>query len=120
MSAVLEPIRQLAGGRRLARTLQSGHEHDRRRLRGELDLGGVAAQDLDQFIAENLDDLLGGRKRGRHLLADRLFLDVIDQLLDDFEVDVGFEQRQANCAQRLLNVFFIEGGLAAQGLERAL
>ena len=68
----------------------------------------------------NLDDLLAGRKRGQHLLADGLVLDVVDELLDNFEVDVGLKQRQADLAQRLLHVFFVEGGLAAQGLERAL
>ena len=78
------------------------------------------AEDFDQFIAENLDDLIPGRKRRRHLLADGLLLDVIDKLLDDFEVDVGLKQRQTNRAQRLLNVFFIEDGFAPQGLERAL
>ena len=54
------------------------------------------------------------------MLADRLLLDVIDELLYDFEVDVGFQQRQADFAQRLLNVLFIEDGLPAQGLERTL
>ena len=81
MAAILEPVRQLAGGGGLTGTLQAGHQHDSRWLRGELQLGGVAAQNLDQFIAQNLDDLFGGRKRGRHLLADGLLLDVIDQLL---------------------------------------
>ena len=68
----------------------------------------------------NLDDLLAGRERGRDLLADRLGLDLVDELLDDLEVDVGLEQRQANFAQRLLHVLFGERGLPAQGLERAL
>ena len=78
------------------------------------------AQDFDQFIAQNLDDLLGGRERGRHRLADRLLLDVIDKLLYDLEVDIGLKQRQPDRAQRLLHVFFVEGGLTPQGLEGAL
>jgi hypothetical protein len=45
---------------------------------------------------------------------------VIDKLLYDLEVDVGLEQRQPNGAQRLLHVFFIEGGLTPQGLKGAL
>ena len=49
-----------------------------------------------------------------------LFLDVIDKLLYDLKVDVSLEQSQPNGAQRLLHVFFIEGGLAPQGLESAL
>ena len=81
MAALLQPVRQLAGGRRLTGTLQAGHENDGRRLRGKLQLGRVFAQDLDQFVAHNLDDLLAGRERGHHLLADRLRPDVVDQLL---------------------------------------
>ena len=53
----------------------------------------VFAQNLDQLIANNLDDLLARRKRGRNLLADSLRLHLIDELLNNFEVDVGFEQR---------------------------
>jgi len=45
---------------------------------------------------------------------------VVDELLYDFEVDVGFEQGETNLAQRLLNVFLIEAGRAAEGLERGL
>ena len=65
-------------------------------------------------------DLLARRKCGRYLLADGLFLNVIDELLDDLKVDVGFEQRQPNLAQRLLHVLFIEDSLTTQGLKRAL
>ena len=102
MSAFLEPVRQLAGGGGLTGTLQAGHEDDSRRLRSKLDFGSVVAQDRDQFIAKNLDDLLGRRERGHHLLADGLLLDVIDELLYDLEVDVGLEQRQTDRPQRLL------------------
>ena len=71
MAALLEPVRQLAGGGGLAGTLQAGHEHDGRRLRGELQLGGVFAEDGDQLVANDLDDLLGGRERGHDFLAER-------------------------------------------------
>ena len=58
----------------------------------------VLAEDLDQFIAHNLDDLLARRQRRQHFLADGLGLNVVDQLLDDFEVDVGLKQRQPDLA----------------------
>ena len=47
-------------------------------------------------------------------------VNVVDELLNDFEVDVGLEQGETDFPQRLLNVFFIEDGLAAQRLERTL
>src|SRR6202166_333184 len=45
--ASLEPVRQLAGRCGLAGTLQSGHEHDGRWLRCELNARRVFAESLD-------------------------------------------------------------------------
>ncbi len=103
-----------------AGALQAGHQDDRWRLRGELEARGVLAEDGDQLVANNLDDLLGRRKRGHHFLADGLVANVVDQLLDDFKVDVGFEQRKADFAERLGDIFFSDGALSAQVLEGAL
>ena len=120
MSALLEPVRQLARGGGLTGTLQAGHQHHGGRLRGELQLGRVFAEDVDQFVANDLDDLLGGRKRGHHFLAERLLADVLDQFLDDLEVDVGFQQRHADFFQRFADVFFGQRALSAQVLKGAL
>ena len=56
----------------------------------------------------------------QNFLTHRFRLDLINELLNDFEVDVGFQQRQSDFAQRLLDVFLGKRGLTAQGLERAL
>ena len=120
MAAILEPIGEFARGRGFAGALQSGHQNDGWRLRGKLHPRRIVAEDFDQFVAHNLDDLLAGRKRSQYLLADRLRLNLVDELLDDFEVDVGFQQRQTDLAQRFLDVFFAENGLAAQALKGAL
>ncbi len=77
-------------------------------------------EQLDQLVAHDLDDLLGGRKRGQHFGADGLGANVLDQVVDDVEVDVGFKQRHANLAQRFGDVLFGERALAAQILEGAL
>ena len=93
MSSNLEPIRELAGSGGLAGTLQSGHEDDGRRLRGELHTSRVfAAKDDDEFVAQDLNDLLSGRERGHHVLTDSFGANEVDEFFDDFEVDVGFEQ----------------------------
>ena len=120
VAALLEPVGQLARGGGLAGTLQSGHQHDRRRLRGELQLGGVFAQDADQLVANDLDHLLGGRERRHHLLAQRLLADVVNQFFDDLEVDVGLEQRHADFFQRFADVLFRQRALSAQVLKGAL
>jgi hypothetical protein len=120
VSALFEPACQLSGGGGFAGALEAGHQHDGGWLRGELELGGVAAEGLDQLVADDLDDHLGGRERGEHLGADGLDADAFDQLLDDLEVDVGFEQGKANFLQGLVHVLFGEGALAAEVFEGAL
>ena len=80
----------------------------------------MAAQRLDQLIADDLDHLLGGRKRGEHLFALRLFLDGFDELLHHAEMDVGFEQRHANLAQRGVHILGRQFPFAAQVFENPL
>ena len=108
----------LSGG--FAGALQAGHQNDRGRLRGEFEARRVFAEQRDQLVAHDLDDLLGGRERGQHLGADGLGADVLDQVADDVEVDVGLEQGDANLAQGFGDVLFGERALAAKVLEGAL
>ena len=113
MPAILQPVCEFARGGGLARALQPRHEHDRGRLRGELELGRVLAQHRDHFVAHNLDDLLARGKRRQHFLPHGLCLDLVNEQLDHLEVNVGFQQRQPDLAQRLLDVFRGKRGLAA-------
>ena len=78
------------------------------------------AEEFDELVADDLDDLLGGRERGKHLAANGFGADVLDELVDDVEVDVGFEQGDANLAQGFADVFFGEGALAAKGFKGPL
>ena len=71
VAALLEPGGQLAGGGGFAGALQAGHQDDRGRLRGELEAGRVFAEQGDQLVADDLDDLLGGRERGERLRCRR-------------------------------------------------
>ena len=115
-----KPAGQLAGGGGFTGALQADDQDDAGRLVGEAQLGFVAAENLDQLIADDLDDLLGGRKRHEHFLAHGLLLDVFDELLDDAEVDVGFEQRDADLAQGGFHVLGRELAFAAQVFEDPL
>ena len=99
MAVLRKPARQFAGGGGLTGALQAHDQEYAGRLVGEAQLGFVAAQDLDQLFVNDLDYLLGGRKRVEHFLAHGLFLDVLDELFDNLEVDVGFQQRHADFAQ---------------------
>ena len=120
VAALFEPRGELAGGGGFAGALQAGHEDHRGRLGGEFEARGVFAEQRDQLVADDLDDLLGGRERGKHFGADGFLADVLDELVDDVEVDVGFKQGHADFAQRFGDVFFGERALAAKVLEDAL
>ena len=120
MSALLEPVREFSRGGGLTGALQTRHENDGRRLRGELELGGVFAEDGDEFVANDLDDLLGGRERGHDFLAEGLLADVLDEFLDNVEVNVGFEQGHADFFERVADVLFGQGALSAKVLEGTL
>ena len=120
MAALFEPGGELAGGGGFAGTLQAGHEDDGGRLGGESEAGGVLAEQGDEFVADDLDDLLGGREGGEDFSADGFDADAFDEVVGDVKVDVGLEQGYANFAQGFSDVFFRERALAAQGFEGAL
>ena len=61
----LQPLGQLAGQGRLTGALQAGEHDDRRRVLGERQLAGLAAEDADELVVDDLDDLLGRVERAR-------------------------------------------------------
>ena len=70
VTALFEPGGELAGGGGFAGALQAGHENDGGRLGGEFEARRVFAEEGDQLVADDLDDLLGGRERGEDFSAD--------------------------------------------------
>jgi hypothetical protein len=90
---------ELGGGGGLARALEADHQEDGRRRHPGRE-PGVAAEDPDQVIVDDLDHHLPGRDRPQHLLADRLLADPVDEGLDHRQRHVGLEQGDAHLAQR--------------------
>jgi hypothetical protein len=120
MTVLSQPACEFAGGRGFARALQADDHEDAGRIVGETQLRFMAAEDFDQFLIDDADDLLGRRERGEYFLAQDPLLHVFYQLFDDFEVDVGFEQGDADLAQRRIHVFGGEPAFAAQIFKDAL
>ena len=85
-----------------------------------MEAGCVFAQDVDEFVVDDLYDLLGGRERGRDFFAEGAGADVLDELVDDGEVDVGLEEGEADLAEGVGDVLVGDGALAAEGLEGTL
>ena len=67
MALLLEVHGQLAGQGGLAGALQAGEQDHGRRVLGELQPTGLAAEQLDELLVDDLDDLLGGVQRARDL-----------------------------------------------------
>ena len=76
-----------------------------------------AAEQLDQLIAHHLHDVLPRRQRLEDVLADGLFADAVDEALDDLEVDVGFEEGQANLAEGLEDILLRQPAVSAEPVE---
>src|SRR5207247_6886728 len=72
------------------------------------------------LVADDLQDLLRGREAAKHILPHRAVADTVDERFDDLEIDVGFEQRETNFAERGLDVRFRQPRLAAKRLEHVL
>ena len=68
----------------------------------------------------DLHDLLAGVEALQDVLAARALLDLRDEVLDDLEVDVGLEQREADLAHRLRDLLVVEPTLAAEVAEGVL
>ena len=77
-----EPFAELAGGRGFTGALQSADEPHGRRTRTELRLR-LAPEQFSQLVADDLHNLLIGRKLQEHFRAERLLADVRDEFVRD-------------------------------------
>ncbi len=70
-------------------------------------------------LATNSNQVLLGSERAQDFLTERLLLDVIDEVADDLDIDVGFEQREPDFAQGLFDIALGDPALSAQLFENA-
>ena len=115
-----QPLRQLAGRRGLARALQAEQQNHARPFGGGLQPALGVAEQGDHLVADDLDHLLRRRQAVQHVLSHRPVADPVDERLDHLEVDVRFEQRETDLAQRDLDRFGRQPCFAAQRFEDVL
>ena len=96
-----------------------GHQDHGGRHDGEIERHVGLAHQTGEFVVDHADQRLPRRQAADDLLPERALLDVRDEILDHRQRDVGFEQRHAHFAQRVLNVGFGEPRLPAQRLDDA-
>jgi hypothetical protein len=118
-SAPLEVRRQLRCCGRLTGPLKADEQDDGRRLIGELERPVLLAEETDELVVDDLDQLLAGRDRGQDRFADRFRAHPLEELADDGQGDVGFEERETDLAQSFIHIRFGELSLAAETGERS-
>ena len=96
-------LRELGGGRRLARALEAD-ERDDGRAADEAERPVARRQERGELLVDDLHDLLAGGQALEDLGADRTLAHAGDEVLDDLEVDVGLEQGEADLAHRGVDV----------------
>ena len=77
----------------------------------------IAAEHAHEFVVHDLDDQLARLDRLDDALAHGLRADIVDELLDDGEGDVGLEQRHADLAQGLVDVLLGQGAATGETVE---
>ena len=76
------------------------------------------AEDADQFFVDDADHRLGGSERLQDILTDGALAHRGDEILDDLEVDVGFEQRPADFLIASSTSFSVRRALAGELAKR--
>ena len=78
------------------------------------------AEQRQHLVAHDAHDVLGRRQAPQDVVADGLGAHALDERLDDAEVDVRFEQRQPNLAQRRVDRRLGQSRFTAKRLEDVL
>src|SRR5690606_2757057 len=113
----LQVLGQLAGQGGLAGTLQAG-EHDHRwRVLGQVQAAGFATEDANEFLVDDLDDLLARVQRLGNLGAQGAFLHLGYEAADHRYGNVGVKQGATDLACGTVDIRFSQAALAAQVLE---
>lgn len=80
----------------------------------EGELARLAAEDVDEFVVDDLDDLLRRVERTGDLGALGPLLDPADEVPDHRQRDVGLEQRQPDLARGGVDIGVGQSAFAAQ------
>src|SRR6516165_1909374 len=95
---------ELRGGGGLSGAVQADqHDHHRRRAR-ELEPSRIAAERAHELAMYEADEVLLRREAPQYGFAECVLLHAFDELAYHADVDVGFQQRQAHVAERVLDV----------------
>jgi hypothetical protein len=113
---VLEMPGQLGRGGGLSRALQADEQHDCGRA-GQAESAIARGKQPDEFLVDDLHDLLAGRQALEDLRTGRALTNPGDEVLHHLEVDVGLQERQPNLAHGGVDVCRADPTAAREGAE---
>ena len=120
IAPVTQADRKLGCSRRLAGSLETDEQDDGRLMRRSPQGHRFAAQQPHELIIDDRNNLLDWRDTFEHRFPGGSLTDGRYELLDDLEIDVRLEQRQADFPQCLVQIGFADRPAAAQLLKDAL
>ena len=119
LAVLAQPLGDLAHRGGLARALQASHQDDGGRLGGQIQLGGLATNQVHHGIVDDAHQRLAGGERLQHLLAQCLFLHLGNEVAHHGQGHIGLQQGDADFPQHFLGIGFGQASLTAHGLHNA-
>src|SRR6185503_18921831 len=114
-----EILCKLAAGGGFARALEAAHHDHGGPGLNEIDIRIHRPHQVDEFVIDDFDHDLAGLEALDDLLPLGLFQDALGEILDDFEIDVGFEQGRAHIAHGIANILFRYAAASGKTAEDA-
>ena len=102
-SLLLKQTGELAGRRRFAGAVKADH-HQGGGAALEVQSGVLAAEQTDEFVVDDLDDLLAGMNARDDFLAQRFLAHALDEILHHLEIYVRIQQRHPHVAEAVGDV----------------
>jgi hypothetical protein len=115
----VEQTREFAAGSRFARSMQTDH-HNATGIAAESQRGIGGTEKVDQFIVDDLDDLLTGLNALDDLLAEGLDFDLLDKIPGDLEIDIRVQERHADIAEGIRYIGLRDFAQSAEVAEGVL
>lgn len=110
-----EPVGELGGGGGFAGAVEADHEDALGGL--QVQGRGAAAEDFDEFVVEDFDDLLAWGDGAEDFLAHGFGFDGFEEVFGDLEIDVGLEEGEADVLHGVGDIRLADAAEPAQFFE---
>ena len=90
------------------------------RASGKINLLLLTAHQGGHLLLYDLDQLLSGGEAIHHFLTDRPSLDLLNKILNDLEIDIGFQEGNPHFLQGLLDILLRQLSMASQFLKNGI